>query len=98
MGVHVRFIDDGITTEGTMGKMVVTILSAVVEAERLRILERTSEGRLEAQAKGIKFGRKPHIDKNEVVRLIDSGIKAVEVAQRLNIGKSTVYKILSEVS
>jgi DNA invertase Pin-like site-specific DNA recombinase len=27
MGVHVRFIDDRIATEGTMGQMVVTILS-----------------------------------------------------------------------
>jgi DNA invertase Pin-like site-specific DNA recombinase len=28
-GVAVRFIDDGISTDGEMGKMVVTILSAV---------------------------------------------------------------------
>ena len=28
-GVAVRFLDDGITTEGTMGRMVVAILSAV---------------------------------------------------------------------
>ena len=33
-----------------MGKMVVTILSAVAQAERQRILERTNEGRLEAKA------------------------------------------------
>ena len=39
-GVAVRFLDDGITTEGTMGRMVVTILSAVAQAERERILER----------------------------------------------------------
>lgn len=29
MKVAIRFLDDGISTEGTMGKMVVTILSAV---------------------------------------------------------------------
>ena len=33
-GVAIRFLDDGISTEGTMGKMVVTILSAVAQAER----------------------------------------------------------------
>ena len=33
-GVAVRFIDDGISTDGEMGKMVVTILSAVAQAER----------------------------------------------------------------
>lgn len=41
-----------------MGKMVVTILSAVAEAEWARILERTNEGRLEAKAKGIKVWAK----------------------------------------
>jgi DNA invertase Pin-like site-specific DNA recombinase len=65
-GVAVRFIDDGISTEGTMGKMVVTILSAVAQAERQRILERTQEGRIEAKAKGVKFGRKPHIDRKKM--------------------------------
>ena len=29
IGVAIRFLDDGISTEGKMGKMVVTILSAV---------------------------------------------------------------------
>jgi DNA invertase Pin-like site-specific DNA recombinase len=37
MGVAIRFLDDGISTEGTMGKMVVIILSAVAQAERQRI-------------------------------------------------------------
>ena len=32
IGVGVRFLDDGISTEGTMGKMVVTILSAGAQA------------------------------------------------------------------
>jgi DNA invertase Pin-like site-specific DNA recombinase len=57
MGMAIRFLDDGNSTEGTMGKMVITILSAVDQAERQRILERTNEGRLEA--KGVNFGRKP---------------------------------------
>lgn len=43
--------------------MVVTILSAVAQAERLRILERTNEGMLEARIKGIKFGAKRRIDR-----------------------------------
>ena len=46
LGVSIRFLDDGISTEGPAGKMVVTILSAVAQAERQRILERTNEGRV----------------------------------------------------
>ncbi len=59
MGVAVRFLDDGISTEGTMGKMVIIVLPAVAEAERSRIMERTNEGRIEAKAKGVKFTERP---------------------------------------
>lgn len=52
MSVAVRFLDDGISTEGTMGKMVVTILSAVAEAERQRILERTMRAGKKLCSKG----------------------------------------------
>lgn len=68
-GVAVRFIDDGISTDGDMGQMVVTILSAVAQAERRRILERTNEGRQEAKLKGIKFGRRRTVDRNVVLTL-----------------------------
>lgn len=55
-GVSVRFLDDGSCTDGAMGKMVITILSAVAEAERHRILERTNEGRRAALAHTIHYG------------------------------------------
>ena len=98
VGVAIRFIDDGISTEGTMGKMVVTILSAVAQAERLRILERTNEGRLEAKAKGIKFGRKRTIDRKKIFTLRNEGMGATNIARQLKIGRSTIYKILTEAS
>ncbi|MCH9697455.1 MAG: recombinase family protein [Gammaproteobacteria bacterium] len=96
MGVAIRFLDDGISTEGTMGKMVVTILSAVAQAERQRILERTNEGRIEAKTKGVKFGRKRTVDRQQVVAMKSRNLGASEIARQLNIGRSTVYKILSE--
>lgn len=96
IGVAIRFLDDGISTEGAMGKMVVTILSAVAQAERLRILERTNEGRLEAKAKGVRFGRKPTVDRAQVHALKAQGVGATDIARRLNIGRSTVYKVLAQ--
>lgn len=93
LGVAVRFLDDGISTEGEMGKMVVTILSAVAQAERHRILERTNEGRQEARARGVKFGRKPKIDKAKVMQMKADGRSATEISRELSIGRSTVYKI-----
>ena len=97
-GVAIRFLDDGITTEGTMGRMVVTILSAVAQAERERILERTNEGRLEAKANGVRMGRKPSIDRDLVLKLHRKGLGATKIARQMKIGRSTVYKIVSENS
>ncbi len=97
-GVAVRFLDDGISTEGTMGKMVVTILSAVAQAERQRILERTNEGRVEAKAKGVRFGRKRSIDRSQLKELIEKGTGASKIAKEMKIGRSTVYKLMKEAA
>ena len=94
--VAVKFLDDGISTEGSMGKMVVTILSAVAEAERHRILERTNEGRLEASKKGVSFGRKRKIDRNAILESYNNGVSATILAKKMNIARSTIYKILKD--
>ena len=77
-------------------KLGVTILSAVADAERQRILERTNEGRLEAKAKGVRFGRKPSVDRKAVRSLYAQGVGATEITNRLKIGRSTAYKVLAD--
>jgi DNA invertase Pin-like site-specific DNA recombinase len=42
--ITIKFLENGLSTEGTMGKMIIQILAAVAEAERERILERTNDG------------------------------------------------------
>ena len=76
--------------------MVVTILSAVAQAERRRILERTNEGRQEAKLKGIRFGRKRSINRKQVLSLRQEGLGASEISRQLNIARSTVYKIIED--
>lgn len=93
-GVGIRFLDDGISTEGTMGKMVVTILAAVAQAERARILERTNEGRLDAKARGVKFGRKRTVPVDKIKQLHAEGMKHTDIAKILKIGRSSVYQVL----
>ena len=97
MHVGLRFLDDGISTEGSTGKMVITILSAVAESERLRILERTNEGRIVAKANGIKFGRKRKIDRDKLLKYKEGGIIGTALAKEMGISRATtVYKILKE--
>lgn len=97
MGVFVRFIDDHISTEGTMGRMLITIISAVATAERSRILERTNDGRIDAKKDGVKFGRKRSINRKQLQEMINQGVGASEIKRQLKIGRSTVYKIINEL-
>mgnify|MGYP000008756157 CR=1 FL=1 len=73
-GVTVHFMDDGISTGSTHSELVMTIISAIATAERLRINERCNEGRMEAMASGlVKFGAKRSIDRDKVLRLHAEG-------------------------
>lgn len=93
-GIAVRFLDDGISTEGAMGKMIVTILAAVAQAERARILERTNEGREAAREAGVKFGRKRTTDREAVLADLSTGMGKTSVAKKNGISRQQVYKIL----
>lgn len=97
MHVTVRFLNDGISTDGPMGRMVITIFSAVAEAERHRILERTNEGRIEAKARGVKFGRKRFIDRAEIEQLLLAKRAPKDIVKETGIGRSTLYAIMKEL-
>lgn len=98
-GITIQFLDDGINTKGSMGKMVVTILAAVAQAERERILERTNEGRRAAIARGVKMGRKPSIPqavRERALQLVAAGKPKASVARELGFSRQKLYDILSE--
>jgi DNA invertase Pin-like site-specific DNA recombinase len=100
-GITVQFLDDAINTKGSMGKMVVTILAAVAQAERERILERTNEGRRAAVERGVQMGRKPSITpavKDRARELVASGKPKAVVAKELGFSRQKLYDILSEQS
>lgn len=98
-GITIQFLDDGISTEGSMGKMVVTILAAVAQAERERILERTNEGRRAAIERGVRMGRKPSITpaaKDRARKLVAAGKPKSAVAKELGFSRQKLYDILKE--
>ncbi len=83
---------DGIRTDDGI---ITRVLLAVQRAERARILERTNEGRQEAKANGVQFGRKPTVDRAKLLELKRAGMGGTELAKAMGIGRSTVYKILN---
>ena len=100
-GISLEFLDDGISTKGPMGKMVATILAAVAQAERERILERTNEGRRAAMDRGVKMGRRPSIsqaDRERAVNMVSEGTPKSVVAKKLGFSRQKLYDILHELS
>ncbi|EAP9254204.1 recombinase family protein [Salmonella enterica] len=97
-GIAIRFLENGLSTEGTMGKMVIQILAAVAEAERERILERTNEGRVAAMAAGIRFGRKPHPLTSSVLSLIEQGDSVKSIQDKTGISRATYFRLKKTLS
>lgn len=92
-GIAIKFLENGLSTEGTMGKMVIQILAAVAEAERARILERTNDGRQAAMNSGTKFGRKPHKNTDLAKGLIEQGLSINEVMHQSGVSRATYFRL-----
>lgn len=83
-------------TRTPTGRLMLTMLGAVAEFERGLMLERQREGIAKAKAEGKYLGRAPTAQRQaeEVRRLRADGVGAVDIAERLGIGRASVYRIL----
>jgi len=72
------------------------VLGGLAEFERHLILVRTTEGRKRAQAKGIRFGRKPKLtlhQRQEALERRGRGEGLVEIARSYNVSHSTISRL-----
>ena len=96
----------GIDTSSPAGKLMLQILGAFAEFEVEMINSRTSAGREQARANGIRFGRPPlQIGKGKNARAIDrkvvlekksKGLSANAIAKDLGCSKTPILRILRE--
>ena len=52
-------------TTSAHGRLMLTVLGCLAEFERHLILARTSESRVRARARGVRFGRRPKLTKHQ---------------------------------
>ena len=91
--VVVYFLDDNLNTAGETGKLIISILAAVAQSERARILERTNEGRQAAMERGVRFGRPVEFDIQHVQRMLRDGVSKSQIAKELGMTRQYVYKL-----
>ena len=99
-GVTVTFISERLTFSASQddpfAQLQLHLLGAFSQFERSIIRKRQAEGIALAKAKGVYRGRKASIDATQVAKLKADGLGATEIAQRLGIGRASVYRLLSE--
>lgn len=84
----------GVDTDSSTGRLMMGILGAVAAFEADIRKERQMEGIAKAKANGVYKGRKPSIDGTEIARLHGEGVRPVDIARRLGIGRASVYRYL----
>jgi DNA invertase Pin-like site-specific DNA recombinase len=98
--VDLVVLDQGIDTTTIYGRLQFNILASIGEFERGLIRERSREGREKAIARGVKFGAKPKLSKEDLRQLINDfeapGCSKTEIAQHYGISRSSVYRLYSE--
>ena len=95
-GVDLKATEQPIDTATAAGKAFLDMLGVFAEFENTLRKERQMEGIAKAKARGVYRGRKPSIDRDEVLRLKAAGHGPTAIAEHLGIGRASVYRVLSE--
>ena len=101
-GVSVKFLKEGQTyslDSSPVAKLMLGLLGSVAEFERSIIRERQAEGIAKAKARGVYKGRAKVLNEEQVVQArewVSEGVPKAEVARRFGIGRTTLYKYLTQ--
>ncbi len=97
-GIGLRSLTEAIDTTTSGGKLVFHIFAALAEFERSIIRERTMAGLAAARARGRTGGRPPALSDADIAAakalLADPAITGRQVAERLGVSLSTLYRHL----
>jgi len=81
------------TTDPSIRKLMISILTWVAEREREMLVQRTKDGMNRARIAGKEIGRPEKvIDKNNLITLLAKNISKAKIARELGISKATLYK------
>lgn len=97
-GAGLRILSMNLDTKTATGKLMLNVLGSVAEFERSMMLERQREGIAKAKAEGKYKGRAPtaRAKSDEIEGLLAKGVSPTDVARRLGIGRSSVYRVMDD--
>ena len=93
-GASLRATEQPVDTGSASGRAFLHMLGVFSEFETALRRERQMEGIAKAKARGVYKGATPTVDVEAVQRLTAEGVRPAEIARRLKIGRSSVYRAL----
>jgi DNA invertase Pin-like site-specific DNA recombinase len=99
--LEIEFISrrEGVATGDAMGRLFVTIISAIAELERSLVVERVRSGMRRARLEGRQIGRaRLDVDREQVVLDRRSGMSLTQVAKKHSISRASVCRMMKEAS
>jgi putative DNA-invertase from lambdoid prophage Rac len=80
------------TTDPSVRKLMIGILTWVAEREREMLIQRTKDGMVRAKMAGKNIGRpKKTLDKDVLIKMLSQNIPRNKIAKNLGISKATLY-------
>ena len=75
---------------------MLTVLGGLAEFERELILARTSDGRMRAKVRGVKFGRPPKLtlhQRQEALKRLREGATQADLARTYGVSQATISRL-----
>jgi putative DNA-invertase from lambdoid prophage Rac len=86
------------TTESSVRKLMIGILTWVAEREREMLVQRTKDGMERARAAGRGIGRPQKVlDKDRLILMLAENTPRTRIARELGVSKATLYKELRQI-
>jgi DNA invertase Pin-like site-specific DNA recombinase len=99
MGIEFISRREGVATGDAMGRLFMTIISAIAELERSLVVERVKSGMRRARLEGRQIGRaRLDINREQVVSDRRSGMSLTAVAKRHSISRASVCRLMKEAN
>ena len=100
-GIHLRILQLGVDTATPAGQMVLTVIAALAEMERMTLVQRVNEGLAAAKARGRVGGRPASLSatqKREVLRLHGEGRPSGELAELFGCSDRSIRRVVNAES
>ncbi len=93
-GAFLKAVEQPIDTSSPAGVAFLQMLGVFAQFETAIRKERQMEGIAKAKADGKYKGRKPTVDVPAVRAMKEAGVRPVDIAAKLGIGRASVYRAL----